>query len=102
MTRSTRFSRPVTSSRRWPALRLAALRRDGFLCVACGARGVLQVDHIEPVRSNPQRAFDLENLQSLCGRCHAAKTRSDCGWPQPSAERVRWRHAVAALSKKSR
>lgn len=28
------------------------------------------VDHIEPVRANPLRAFDTTNLQPLCKRCH--------------------------------
>lgn len=28
------------------------------------------VDHIEPVSEAPERAFDPDNLQSLCKRCH--------------------------------
>lgn len=101
MTRFERHSRPVTRSRRWQALRFLALRRDGFKCVACGARGRLEVDHIAPVRDAPERAFDLDNLQSLCPACHGAKTRLECGFPPPSPGRIAWRNAVTALQKPS-
>lgn len=101
MTRFHRHSAKVTRSRRWPALRLAALRRDGFNCRECGARGRLEVDHIEPVRAAPERAFDLSNLQSLCVRCHGAKTRREVGLPELSPARKAWRNAVTALQKSS-
>jgi len=92
-----RFSRHIIGDRRWPAIRLRALRRDGFRCVKCGARGRLEVDHIEPVRTAPERAFDLDNLQSLCGACHSRKTRIECGHAPPSPERIAWREAVKQL-----
>ncbi|MGJ3230247.1 MAG: HNH endonuclease [Oceanicaulis sp.] len=85
------YSRPVTRDRRWKALRLEALRRDKFACVKCGARGRLEVDHIAPVRDAPERAFDLANLQSLCGPCHARKTRIEAGHAPLSPERQAWR-----------
>ena len=77
--------------RRWPALRTQALRRDGWQCVQCGARGRLEVDHIEPVRRNPERAFDLGNLQSLCTGCHSRKTRIEIGHPEEKPEVKKWR-----------
>jgi 5-methylcytosine-specific restriction endonuclease McrA len=86
-----RYSRHVTRGPRWKALRLQALRRDGWACVECGARHRLEVDHIEPVRAAPERAFELANLQTLCGRCHARKTRIECGHPVLSPERQAWR-----------
>ncbi|WP_417709774.1 HNH endonuclease [Roseibium aggregatum] len=76
---------------RWSVLRLQAKRRDGWKCVQCGARGRLEVDHIKPVRSHPELAFDLTNLQSLCGRCHGSKTRLECGHVPLSPERQAWR-----------
>ena len=85
------YSRPVTRSRRWQGLRLEALRRDDFACVRCGARGRLEVDHREPVRTRPDLAFDLLNLQTLCGHCHASKTRAEVGHaPLPPARKA-WR-----------
>ena len=55
---------------------VAAKRRDGLRCVQCGARGRLEVDHVQPVRSHPELAFDLDNLQTLCASCHSRKTRN--------------------------
>lgn len=101
LARFTRHSRVIIRSPRWKALRLQALRRDGFRCVKCGARGRLEVDHIERVRDAMHRAFDLSNLQSLCPRCHGAKTRIESGLPELSPARIQWREAVKALSKPS-
>lgn len=93
----TRFPRHtwVYRDARWPALRLAAKRRDGFKCVTCGSRLRLEVDHVEPVRDAPERAFDLGNLQTLCGPCHARKTKIEVGLPDLPPERQAWRDLVA-------
>lgn len=92
-----RHSRVITRTLRWKALRIQALRRDGFCCVQCGARGRLEVDHINPVRTHPELAFELTNLQSLCASCHTKKTRIECGHPPPNPNRVAWRQAVKQL-----
>ncbi len=86
-----RYSRHITRGLRWRALRLEALRRDGWACVQCGGRHRLEIDHIEAVRTAPERAFDLTNLQTLCASCHARKTRIECGRPVLSPERQQWR-----------
>ena len=99
-TRFARNSRGVLKCRRWPALRQRALRRDGFRCVICGATGRLEVDHIAPVRTHPEKAFDLDNLQSLCARCHTRKTRIECGHPPPNPERLKWQASIRQLTKK--
>ena len=83
-------------------MRIEVLRRDGFRCVKCGARGKLEVDHILPVRTHPHLSYALENLQTLCGRCHASKTRLECGFDPPDPKRVEWRNAVLALCKAPR
>lgn len=83
-------SRPFLKDRRWPALRIQALRRDGFQCVQCGARGRLEVDHIQPTFKRPDLAFDLSNLQSLCASCHSKKTRQDYGFKAISKDRAAW------------
>lgn len=86
-----RYSAAVLRSKRWPALRLQAKRRDGFHCRECGAAGDLEVDHIKPVRTHPELAFDLSNLQTLCVSCHSRKTRIECGFPELSPGRREWR-----------
>ncbi|MDO5613631.1 MAG: HNH endonuclease signature motif containing protein [Paracoccus sp. (in: a-proteobacteria)] len=70
---------------------MAAKRRDGFACVKCTSRYRLEVDHIQPVRDRAELAFDLTNLQTLCGPCHGAKTRIEAGHPELSPERRKWR-----------
>ncbi|WP_101341518.1 HNH endonuclease [Cereibacter azotoformans] len=95
-----RHSKHITSTRRWQILRHAILERDGWRCRCCGARGRLEIDHIEPVRTAPDRAFDPGNLQALCGPCHTRKTRIECGHPAPiqSPARDAWAKAVADLA----
>ncbi|MFN3785209.1 MAG: HNH endonuclease [Thiothrix sp.] len=57
----------------WEQLRAQQLRHFP-LCRYCEEMGwavpAKHVDHIEPVRANPDRAFDPDNLQSLCVPCH--------------------------------
>lgn len=93
-----RYSRKVIRTKRWKALRLEILRRDGFQCVQCGARGRLEVDHIKPVRTHPELSYEPSNLQTLCPSCHTRKTRIECGHKPPSPERLAWREAVKELS----
>lgn len=96
--RYDRYSAHVIRSARWKTVRLQAKRRDGFKCVACGSRLGLEVDHIEPVRKAPERAYDLSNLQTLCGSCHARKTRLEIGLGHENPQRDAWRAAVKELS----
>lgn len=83
----------VYRTTRWKSLRSLAKRRDGFKCVCCGAAGRLEIDHIKPIRSHPELAFVLANLQSLCPSCHARKTRSE-GHAPPDPQRLAWRDLV--------
>jgi len=95
--RYDRYSAHVIRSARWKGVRLQAKRRDGFRCVECGSRSGLEVDHIEPVRTRPERAYDLSNLQTLCGSCHARKTRIEIGLGQENPAREAWKRAVLEL-----
>ncbi|MBT8474849.1 MAG: HNH endonuclease [Rhodobacteraceae bacterium] len=97
--RFQRHGRWVYRDKRWPALRIAAKRRDGFKCVQCGARHRLEVDHIEPVRTHPELSFELTNLQTLCGKCHASKTRIECGHVPLSPERQKWRDLLRDMQR---
>ena len=91
----------IIRTKRWRGLRLEVLRRDGWQCVKCGARGRLEVDHVRPVRDHPDGAFDMANLQTLCPRHHAQKTRIECGHTPPDPRRAAWREAVAELATKT-
>ena len=70
-------SRPGCGDLKWKAL-----VRDGFHCRGCGVvvtSKTSQADHIEPVNrfANLAMANDLDNLQTLCLRCHNLKTARD-------------------------
>jgi 5-methylcytosine-specific restriction endonuclease McrA len=71
-------------------LRASILRRDNRTCQICGKTTptkLLQVDHRRPVRRFKQMedAQTLENLQTVCWKCHKAKTKAD----QQGESRVR-------------
>lgn len=89
-----RHSRRVTRGPRWKALRMQALERDGWQCVQCRARKGLECDHVLPVRDRPELAYTLSNLQILCGRCHARKTRLEIGLGRPDPARDAWKKLV--------
>lgn len=86
-----RHSKRITRGPRWKALRIQALDRDGWACLECGTHARLEIDHIEPVKLRPDLAYSLNNLQTLCGRCHARKTRLEVGHKPLSPERQKWR-----------
>ena len=97
-----RHSKVVTRTKRWKALRMVILERDGFKCRTCGLTGRggrLEVDHIKPVRTHPDLSFEPGNLQALCTHCHSLKTRLEVGFlptPKPVTD---WRDAVAAMTR---
>ena len=69
--------RPGSGDLKWKAL-----IRDGFHCRGCGVvvtSKTSQADHIEPVNrfANLAMANDLDNIQTLCLRCHDLKTARD-------------------------
>lgn len=83
-------SRYANKDSRWPALRLQALRRDGWKCTECGSKYRLEVHHVQSVRTHPELAFTLANLAVLCAPCHVRYTRAELGQPSPDPERQKW------------
>ncbi|MBU8733446.1 HNH endonuclease [Cytobacillus oceanisediminis] len=68
-------------SKPWRVLREQALLRDLGLCQHCLAKDKItladMVDHIIPIKEAWELRLVLDNLQSLCNSCHAAKTSED-------------------------
>lgn len=66
-------------SKEWKLMREMVLARDGHKCVRCGAenswKNALQVEHKLSKAYHPELAFDMNNLITLCLRCHK-KTRT--------------------------
>lgn len=85
---------------RWAVVRLEAKRRDNWKCVECGARGRLEVHHLKRAKHFPELAYDLANLKTLCGRCHACITASETGIAPLSPARTAWRELIAAMTAK--
>ena len=93
-----RHSDKIIKTKRWKRIRAQIIKRDGYRCVACGMHGRLEVDHIKPVRSHPELAYDEGNLQALCPTCHSRKTRKDVGLSEVTPERHEWRLLVTHQS----
>ena len=81
--------------RRWARVRLECLDRDGWRCQHCRGYGN-EADHIVPL-DRGGAAYDLGNLQTLCGPCHAAKTAGERG-REPTPAELAWRDFVAELT----
>lgn len=63
----------------WKRARRAALERDGYTCQRCRVSideldRPMEVHHVRPIRTfgNPSDAHALDNLVTLCRRCHRA------------------------------
>lgn len=52
------------------SIRREMLLKADFMCNDCGSHNKLQLHHKKPVYSNPELAFDKENIQVLCKECH--------------------------------
>lgn len=74
------FAQHVYGSKQWKAIR-SRRKHLNPLCQHCEAKGLVRaaqdVDHILPIRTNPELAFDIGNTQSLCRNCHNIKTLKD-------------------------
>lgn len=58
----------------WRKLRQQALQRDHYECQQCKRRGKYSkaenVHHIKEVKLCPELAMTLDNLESICIKCH--------------------------------
>ena len=63
---------------KWNAIRLQVIERDDGKCQMCGNIAMHPtVDHIIPLFVEPEKAYDLDNLQTLCKKDHRRKTAED-------------------------
>jgi 5-methylcytosine-specific restriction endonuclease McrA len=72
----------------WSQTRDTVFERDGMACAMCGRSHLsryregpmdlwAEVDHVLAVSEAPERQYDLENLRTVCHRCHAEKTAQE-------------------------
>ena len=64
------------STARWKRVRKIALVRDNGLCQHCLEANAEMVDHIVEIKDGGD-PYTLSNLQSLCNKCHAIKTKAE-------------------------
>jgi len=53
------------------------LKKYNYKCVMCNSQKDLELDHIKPVSLYPELAFDENNIQILCKKCHQFKTKEE-------------------------
>ena len=62
------------SSTVWRNLRQRVLSEYGDVCMRCGSKEFIAVDHILPRSKFPDRELDYSNLQVLCRKCNSRKS----------------------------
>lgn len=64
----------IYKSTRWEKVRKIVLIRDNYLCQVCLRHGIITpantVHHKVELRDDITKAFDLNNLESICPACH--------------------------------
>lgn len=85
--RSQSIVRQTIDNKHWDTVKAQVIARDGPICQNHRRHGrflafsgqQLQLDHIVPQEANPDRIWDLSNLENLCAACHARKTLEESG-----------------------
>jgi 5-methylcytosine-specific restriction endonuclease McrA len=67
--RATSAAVKARNSQAWQRIRDLAKRRDGFRCRQCGSSEKIEAHHIQGLAQGGS-AFSLENVITLCARCH--------------------------------
>lgn len=91
-------------STKWERLRQVALNRDNYECQECKRQGKVTVDsvkkdgekkkvrmnvhHIKELEDYPELALELNNLETLCIRCHNSIHRKSFGSPKTKEKRM--------------
>lgn len=74
-------NRHIYDSARWKRISRKKKTMTPFceLCDPDGSKGIIAkiADHIIEIKDNPQLAFSISNIQSLCFDCHAIKTAEE-------------------------
>ncbi|WP_088370732.1 HNH endonuclease [endosymbiont 'TC1' of Trimyema compressum] len=66
----------IYGSKKWRRLREKIFIRDLFTCQMCGAKAE-EVHHIISLHEDESKAFDKNNLMSICRECHINFHRSE-------------------------
>jgi 5-methylcytosine-specific restriction endonuclease McrA len=64
--------RNYTSSE-WNKAKRFIFSKYGEICLRCGSKENIHLDHIKPYSLFPELSLDLDNLQPLCQSCNSSK-----------------------------
>lgn len=92
-------------SKVWERTRRLVMQRDNYECQECARNGrvttfahkpdkhkVLEIHHIESLKDNPEKALEMDNLETLCIKCHnKAEGRFQFRPPKPPKTN-KWSH----------
>jgi 5-methylcytosine-specific restriction endonuclease McrA len=68
------LSRQLQNSPKWKQMREDVFKRDDFTCQKCFKRGCeIHPHHIKPKSLFPNLVFELNNVITLCVKCHLQK-----------------------------
>ena len=64
----------IYNSKQWRDVRELALLRDDLICIHCKDKNIItkatEVHHIQYLEHRIDLAYDLDNLISVCSKCH--------------------------------
>lgn len=63
----------IIRKEQWRLLREQVFRVYGKICLKCGSKENIQVDHIKPKSKYPLLEYSFNNLQPLCWPCNKEK-----------------------------
>ena len=63
-------TKKLRSSKEYRDWKRKVLKRDRKICVLCGSKEKIEVDHIKSFALYPTLALDIENGRCLCHDCH--------------------------------
>lgn len=67
-------------SRQWQSLRREVLDRDHYVCRYCGQPNSHTVDHVVPIEYDETLKASVDNLATICRKCHRLKTDWEHEW----------------------
>ena len=61
----------------WNKVRYVIIKKYGPVCMCCGSKKEIVVDHIKPLRKHWHLRLEPTNLQILCRSCNMGKSNDD-------------------------
>jgi 5-methylcytosine-specific restriction endonuclease McrA len=73
---TSRTKAMLYSSEEWATLKKWAFNRYEYKCSRCMSKSSLNLDHIYPITTHPEKCLDFTNLQYLCRKCNFEKSNT--------------------------